>query len=87
MRVELKAMAIYMFEVYYLTPVNSEKEANISKCVSSFGGWLDYREEPNSTQSAVCLTYEFNNLKQAELSASELRGQGEYIEGPYLYRD
>ena len=79
-------MATYMFEVYYSVPANPEKEANITARVSDFGGWLDYREEPDASQS-VCLTYEFDDFEQARLSASGLRGQGEYIEGPSLYSD
>ena len=79
-------MATYMFEVGYSAPANPEKEANITARVSGFGGWLDYHEEPDARQS-VCLTPEFNDFEQARLSASDLRGQGEYIEGPSLYSD
>ena len=34
---------------------------------------------------SVCLTYEFDNLEQAEVAAELLRQLGEYVEGPVDY--
>ena len=80
-------MATYMFEIYFATPTNPDKEARIMVCVANFGGRLDYREEPDAQQAAICLTYEFDNLEQAQLAANELRQKGEHVEGPCLYSD
>ncbi len=81
-------MATYMFEVYYAPPTNPDREARIMAGVAKFGGRLDYREEPDAHQkSSICLTYEFDDFEQAQIAASELRQQGEYVEGPGHYSD
>ena len=82
-----KRMATYMFEIYYAAPANHDKESRITAHVTNFGGRLDYREEPDTPERAICLTYEFDNFEQAQLSADGLRQQGEHVEGPSLYSD
>jgi hypothetical protein len=76
----------YMFEVYYKAPPNARREAALTDRVLSLGGCLSYREETDETGAAnVCLTYEFDSLEQAEMAATFLREQGEYVEGPVEY--
>ncbi len=76
----------YMFEVYYKAPLDAHKEAALTDRVSSLGGYLSYRENPNENGiGSVCLTYEFDSLEQAEAAAETLRELGEYVEGPVEY--
>ena len=76
----------YMFEVYYKPPPDPKKEVALTERVSSLGGRLSYRESPDENgMGGVCLTYEFDNLDQAELAAESLRQQGEHVEGPVDY--
>ncbi len=77
-----------MFEVLYKPPSDPEREVVISERVGEFGGWLTYREEPEiAGMGPVCLTYEFNEFEEAEAAASQLRSQGEHVEGPMEYGD
>ena len=57
-----------MFEVYYKAPADPQKEAALRQRVYELGGRLDYREE-GQDNSAVTLTYEFDQLEQAEAAA------------------
>ena len=75
----------FMFEVYYKAPADRKREAMITDRVGSFGGRLDFREEPNDAEGGVCLTYEFDQLDRAEAAAEILRQGGEYVEGPVDY--
>ncbi|MBI4531186.1 MAG: hypothetical protein HY709_06645 [Candidatus Latescibacteria bacterium] len=76
----------YMFEVYYKVPPDMKKEAALTDQVLSLGGRLSYRENPEAnSRGSVCLTYEFDNLEQAEIAAELLRQLGEYVEGPADY--
>lgn len=78
----------YMFEVYYRPPADPRREAALTEHVSKFGGRLDFREVPeNGKSGGVCLTYEFDDLRQAELAAATLREQGDHVEGPMDYGD
>jgi hypothetical protein len=75
-----------MFEVFYSLPPNKSKEGAVAETVASFGGRLGYRESINGDKTAaVCLSFEFDNLEQAEAAATLLRGQGEHVEGPMEY--
>jgi hypothetical protein len=81
------AMSV-MFEVLYKSPPDSRREAAISERVRSFGGRLTYREEPEKIQEGpVCLTYEFDGFQEADEAATQLRSQGEHVEGPSTYAD
>jgi hypothetical protein len=73
-----------MFEVYYKAPADPKKEAALRQRVCELGGRLDYREE-GQDNAAVTLTYEFDQLEQAEAAAESLRRQGEHVEGPQDY--
>jgi hypothetical protein len=75
-----------MFEVYYQSPPDAEREARITSLARKKGGRLDCREGPLDTEvGTICLTYEFDERGAAEATASLLRQQGEYIEGPMEY--
>jgi hypothetical protein len=76
----------FMFEVYYRRPANVLKETTLMVKVSSMGGRLTYREIPKKGEpGGICLTYEFDDLNQAELAAQTLREQGEHVDGPMDY--
>jgi hypothetical protein len=76
----------YALEVYYKPPADPTKESALLKCVAELGGRLDYREEPNGEpHEGICLTYEFEDLEQAEAAAERLRQRGEHVEGPQDY--
>jgi hypothetical protein len=77
----------FMFEVYYRSPADPRKEAALTERVSQLGGHLTYREVPEESGRAVCLTYEFDGQDQAEVAAKSLRAQGEHVEGPMDYGD
>jgi hypothetical protein len=75
-----------MFEVYYQSPPDEEKEAKITGFVLEKGGRLDFREGPLTTENGpICLTYEFDERGAAEVAASLLRQNGEFVEGPVEY--
>ena len=75
-----------MFEVMYKPPSDPRREAVISERVGRFGGRLTYREEPQvAGEGPVCLTYEFEASQQADEAASDLKSQGEHVEGPMEY--
>ena len=77
-----------MFEVLYKSPPDPRREAAIADHVGRFGGRLTHREEPAVAQAgAVCLTYEFDEVREAEEAATRLRSQGEHVEGPTDYGD
>jgi hypothetical protein len=77
----------FMFEVYYKAPADKKREAVLADRIESFGGRLDYREEPDKGQGTVCLTFEFDQLDRAEAAAETLRQSGEHVEGPVDYGD
>lgn len=75
-----------MFEVYYQSPPDVEREAQITRFVLENGGRLDYREGPPISEiGSICLTYEFDERDAAEAVASLLRKKGEFVEGPMEY--
>jgi hypothetical protein len=75
-----------MFEVYYRSPVDREKEKALTQRVAGLGGRLDYRETTQSdANSSICLTFEFGRRDEAEAAARVLREQGEHVEGPVDY--
>lgn len=75
-----------MFEVYYLAPTEPSREARIMEVVAARHGRLDYKEAPElDGNHNVCLTYEFDSLRDAETAMRELRSQGERVEGPQRY--
>lgn len=79
-------MATWMFELYYHPPSDLSMEAELTDLVSSFGGWLDYREAPEvDGSSSVCLTYEFADVSAAEHAAGQLRSRGYHVEGVQSY--
>jgi hypothetical protein len=71
-----------MFEVYYKAPPDEVRESRITEEVSRHGGMLTYREEPviGDPSSAVCLTFEFQELASAEQASNRLRQMGEHVE-------
>ncbi|MDW8244737.1 MAG: hypothetical protein RMJ88_16135 [Thermogemmata sp.] len=76
----------FMFEVIYRAPADTEKEKQIASLISSYGGMLDCREEPDLNGiNSVVLTYEFQDYDQAYAAASRLREQGLKVDGPYDY--
>jgi hypothetical protein len=77
----------FMFEVYYRPPADSRKESALTAHVSQLGGRLSFREVPENSERGVCLTYEFDGQRQAEIAADALRAQGEHVEGPMDYGD
>jgi hypothetical protein len=75
-----------MFEVYYGTPEDPQREQSLAERVSHLGGRLDYREVPiEGLPGGVCLTFEFDNIDRARAVAEALRAQGEHVEGPVDY--
>ncbi len=77
----------YAFDLLYKPPRDQTREHNILESVQSHRGSLDYIEEIiiENTASSICITYEFDDLNDAEQCATELRKSGEHIEGPYDY--
>lgn len=76
----------FMFEVYYRPPPDQHREAVLTAQVTPFGGRLTYREVPgNGGTGGVCLTYEFDERRNAEIAAEALRSAGEHVEGPVDY--
>ena len=76
----------YMFEVYYRSPVDPDREADLTQRVTALGGRLDYREPPQGDENgSICLTFEFDRGDEAETAARVLRQQGEHVEGPVDY--
>jgi hypothetical protein len=74
----------FIFEVYYKAPANPAKETALANRVLPFGGRLDYREDATS-QTGVCLTFEFDSHEKAVAAAEVLRQLGEHVEGPMDY--
>lgn len=76
----------FMFELYYKAPPDPGKETELSSRVANLGGRLVFRELPDGVhRHSVCLTYEFDNLSDAEAAAEQLREHGEHVEGPVEY--
>ena len=75
----------YMIEVYSPAPQDLTREAQFTAAAEAAGGWLDFREEPSIHCTSVCLTYDFENLTQAESVAEQLRRTGVHVEGPSDY--
>ena len=78
-------MMSYMFEVYYTSPEDAEREAKILLVVIAHKGRLDCRELPESAGGTICLTYEFATEEQAQAAMRGVQNLGEYVEGPYGY--
>jgi len=76
----------WAFDVYYLPPSDSAREARIETAATERGGRSDFRDAPEQTGSHnVCLTFEFEMQGDAEIAANDLRRSGEFVEGPYPY--
>ncbi len=78
----------YIFEVYHRSPLDAGEEIDLTQDVLRLGGRLDFREEGDGNserRAAVCLTYEFDELDQAEKAAQLLRSKGAHVEGPVAY--
>jgi hypothetical protein len=71
-----------MFEVYYQPPRDLERETRISEAAARWGGRLTFVEEPSETDvsRAICLTFEFENLRLAGEAASYVQKLGEHVE-------
>jgi hypothetical protein len=74
-----------MFEVYYRSPADERREAELTCAVEKLGGRLDFREAADRPDGSVILTYEFAEQSRAEAAASALRARGEHVEGPQDY--
>ncbi len=70
----------FMFELYYRSPEDKAREAQILAEVSAAGGRLDYREPADRADGPICLTFEFESREQAESVAESLRQRGEHVE-------
>jgi hypothetical protein len=75
----------YMIEVFCLEPQDAAREAQFTAIAQTAGGRLDFREVRRSHGTALCLTYDFETLTQAESVAEELRQGGVHVEGPSDY--
>jgi hypothetical protein len=76
----------YALEVYYSHPPDQKREAALATSIADFAGRLAYREVAGGNESgSICLTYEFDDLSQAQFAADALRERGEYVEGPAEY--
>jgi hypothetical protein len=76
----------YIVEVYYPPPPNDKREAALAASASEFGGRAGFREVGNENGSgSICLTYEFDDVAQANCAAEALRDRGEHVEGPVEY--
>lgn len=73
-----------MFEVYYRSPADPAKEADLTSRVADFGGRLDYREDATE-HTGIILTYEFDDRDNAKKAADLLRQLGEHVQGPMDY--
>lgn len=71
----------FMFELYYRSPKDRAREAQIVSEVVAAGGHLDFREPEDRAGGPICLTFEFNSREQAELAEEALRKRGEHTEG------
>ncbi len=75
----------YMIEVYYREPEDKAREGRLAECASSYGGRLDYREDPEGAGGPICLTFDFPTAEQAWAAADSLRDHSERIDGPQDY--
>jgi len=75
----------FMFELYYRSPEDKEREARITAQVAAGGGRLDFREPADKEGGPIVLTFEFDSEAQAEAVASALRERGEHVEGVCSY--
>jgi hypothetical protein len=73
-----------MFEVYYRSPADIAKEADLTSRVADLGGRLDYRED-TTEHTGIILTYEFDDRDDATKAADLLRQLGEHVQGPMDY--
>ena len=72
----------------YKSPSDKARETKITGVVLKKGGRLDYRENPPDWEiGSICLTYEFDEHDSAKAAASQIRQQGEHVEGPVEYGD
>ena len=75
----------FAFEFYYLSPEDKTREAQIIAEVIAGGGRLDFRESEDKDRGAICLTFDFENRKNAEAVAAALSRRGEHVEGVFDY--
>ena len=75
----------YMIEVYYPDPQDATRESHYTAIAEAAGGRLDFREARSAHSAAICLTYDFEALTQAESVAMLLRRSGVHVEGPSDY--
>ena len=75
----------FMFELYYSSPEDKERESRIIAEVAAGGGRLDFHDPADREGGPVCLTFEFESEAQAELVAAALRERGEHVEGVCSY--
>jgi hypothetical protein len=75
-----------MFEVYYRSPADPDREAALAQRAAELGGRLDYRESAQGqANGSICLTFQFGRREDAEIAVRVLREQGEHVEGPVDY--
>ena len=78
----------FMFEIYYASPPDDERENAALKIASRYGGECTDREEGGGTEgNSICLTIEFADMKSATAAAKAVEASGEYVEGPQDYGD
>jgi hypothetical protein len=76
-----------MFEVFYRPPRDLAREKRMTDRVAEFGGRLDCWDDANGF-TGICLTFEFDDLAQAESAVEALLAQGDRITmGPRPYGD
>jgi hypothetical protein len=71
----------FLFELYYSAPEDRAREVRAIADVETFRGRLDFREVGKS----IILTFEFDEIENAETAANLLRSRNEHIEGPSSY--
>ena len=72
-----------MFEFYYKKPEDIRRENSTRERVATYDGAVTYREI--DLPDSVCLTVEFPDWERAQQAATELRNEGEHVEGPSEY--
>ena len=75
----------FMIEAYCPQRTGEAQEAHLTAVAKAIGGRLDFREVGEAQGSAVCLTFDFENLEHAESAAEQFRLLGVYVEGPSDY--
>jgi hypothetical protein len=71
----------FMFELYYRSPEDKAREAQIVSEVVAAGGRLDFREPEDRAGGSICLTFEFDSRERAEVASAALQKRGEHVEG------